>query len=56
MTLRASCVVQREAAMNDLGKVMVVGGVVIAVIGLLIWSGFGRGWFGQLPGEIHIKG
>lgn len=42
--------------MNDLGKMVFIAGLVIAVIGLVIWSGFGRGWFGQLPGDIHIKG
>ena len=41
--------------MNDLGKVLVVLGLVLAAIGGLIWSGFGRGWFGQLPGDINIE-
>jgi len=41
--------------MNDLGKFMVIGGLVIAAVGALIWSGFGRGWFGQLPGDIHVE-
>jgi len=39
--------------MNDLGKVLVVVGLVIAVVGLLMWSGIGRGWFGRLPGDIN---
>jgi uncharacterized protein YybS (DUF2232 family) len=39
--------------MNDLGKVLVVVGMVIAVVGLLMWSGIGRGWFGRLPGDIN---
>ena len=39
--------------MNDLGKFMVVAGLLIAVIGALVWSGFGKGWFGKLPGDIH---
>ncbi len=42
--------------MNDLGKILVVVGLAIAVVGGLIWSGFGRGWFGRLPGDIHYKG
>jgi len=39
--------------MTDLGKFMVVAGLVIAAIGALVWSGFGKGWFGRLPGDIH---
>ena len=39
--------------MNDLGKYLVIVGVVIAGIGLLLWSGIGKGWFGRLPGDIH---
>ncbi len=41
--------------MNDLGKVLVIVGLVIVLIGLLIWSGFGKGWFGRLPGDIHYS-
>lgn len=39
--------------MNDLGKLMVVAGLLLAVIGAVIWSGMGRGWLGHLPGDIH---
>ena len=39
--------------MNDLGKMLVIAGVALAAVGLLIWSGFGRGWLGRLPGDIH---
>lgn len=41
--------------MNELGKVLVALGVLIAIVGLLLWSGIGRGWLGQLPGDIRIK-
>jgi hypothetical protein len=41
--------------MNDLGKIMVVAGLLIAAIGALVWSGFGKGWFGRLPGDIHYS-
>ena len=41
--------------MNDLGKMIFVVGVVIAVVGLLMWMGVGRGWFGKLPGDIHYS-
>lgn len=39
--------------MNDLGKFMVVAGVMLAVAGAILWSGFGRNWLGRLPGDIH---
>jgi hypothetical protein len=38
---------------NELGKVLVVVGVGVAIVGALLWSGFGRGWLGRLPGDIH---
>jgi hypothetical protein len=41
--------------MSELGKILVVVGLVIAAVGALIWMGFGRGWFGQLPGDIHVE-
>ena len=41
--------------MRDLGRVLVVFGGVIVVVGLLLWSGFGAGWLGRLPGDIRIE-
>ena len=39
--------------MNELGKILVIIGIVIAAIGALLWSGIGKGWLGRLPGDIH---
>ena len=39
--------------MNELGKMLVVIGLVIAVVGALLWAGVGKGWLGRLPGDIH---
>ena len=41
--------------MNDIGKVLFIVGLVIAGVGLLLWSGIGRGWLGRLPGDIHYS-
>jgi len=41
--------------MNDLGKFLVIAGLVIAAIGALLWSGFGKGWLGKLPGDINYS-
>jgi hypothetical protein len=39
--------------MNDLGKFLVITGLVLVVVGALLWSGVGRGWLGRLPGDFH---
>ena len=41
--------------MNELGKMLFLLGVFVALIGLVLWTGFGRGWFGRLPGDIHFS-
>lgn len=30
-----------------------IAGLGIAAIGFLIGRGFGKGWFGRLPGDVH---
>ncbi|HEU5123988.1 MAG TPA: DUF2905 domain-containing protein [Verrucomicrobiae bacterium] len=40
--------------MNELGKFITIAGLVIAAIGVLLWTGVGRGWLGKLPGDIHF--
>lgn len=39
---------------RSLGPVLIVVGGVVALLGLLIWSG-GLNWFGRLPGDIRIE-
>jgi uncharacterized protein YybS (DUF2232 family) len=41
--------------MTDLRKMLVIAGLVVAGIGLLLWSGVGKGWFGRLPGDLHYS-
>ncbi len=43
------------SAMNELGRLLVVVGLVLVGVGLLLWSGVGRGWLGRLPGDIHYS-
>ena len=38
--------------MNELGKILVVVGLGLALVGALLWAGFGK-WLGRLPGDIH---
>ena len=41
--------------MSELGKVLVIVGLVMAAVGLLLWSGVGKGWLGRLPGDIFYS-
>jgi len=40
---------------SELGKLLVIVGLVVAAVGALLWSGVGRGWIGRLPGDIHYS-
>lgn len=45
--------------MENAGRLLVLAGLGLAVIGLVLWSVGGRGWFswlGRLPGDIRIDG
>ncbi|MGA4644778.1 DUF2905 domain-containing protein [Limisphaera sp. 4302-co] len=39
--------------MKEFGKLLVIMGLVLAAVGVLMWTGWGRGWLGRLPGDIH---
>jgi formate hydrogenlyase subunit 3/multisubunit Na+/H+ antiporter MnhD subunit len=41
--------------MQDLGKYLVILGIVIAIAGAWLWSGRGFGYFGRLPGDISYQ-
>ncbi len=41
--------------MRELGKFAVVIGIVITLVGLVMWSGFAPRWLGRLPGDIRIE-
>jgi hypothetical protein len=40
---------------NEVGKFLVIGGLILAAIGALLWAGFGKGWLGRLPGDIQVS-
>ncbi len=43
--------------MQDMGKTLFVLGIILALVGLMFWTGFGKGWLGRLPGDIqYTKG
>ncbi|HEY1663248.1 MAG TPA: DUF2905 domain-containing protein [Verrucomicrobiae bacterium] len=41
--------------MADLGKLLVIAGLLLAAVGALLWSGLGKGWLGRLPGDINYS-
>jgi hypothetical protein len=41
--------------MQEIGKIVFVIGLVLAVAGLVIWKTGGLGGLGQLPGDISVR-
>jgi hypothetical protein len=48
-------VIDQNYRMPDLGKLLVILGAVIVVIGIILWSGIGTGFLGKLPGDIRVE-
>ncbi len=43
------------SAVRELGKFVVVIGVIVTLVGLVMWSGFAPKWLGRLPGDIRME-
>jgi hypothetical protein len=41
---------------RDLGKFIIIFGLITTLIGVALWSGFVPKWLGRLPGDIRIEG
>jgi hypothetical protein len=41
--------------MSELGKLLVIIGLLLALAGGLLWAGIGRSWLGRLPGDLHYS-
>ena len=41
--------------MSELGKIIAILGIVLTLVGLLLWSGLAPRWLGRLPGDIRIE-
>ena len=41
--------------MQEIGKMIFGVGLLLLLVGGLMWSGVGRGWLGRLPGDIHVE-
>ena len=49
------CVLCAWSGMRELGKFIMIIGVVATLVGLVMWSGFAPKWLGRLPGDIRIE-
>ncbi len=47
--------VMLSSSVNDFGKLLVITGLLLALVGLMLWAGVGRNWLGRLPGDIHYS-
>ncbi len=41
--------------LQSLGKLLIVSGIALTLLGILFLSGKGAGWFGKLPGDIRVE-
>ena len=41
--------------MRELGKLVMIIGVITTLVGLVMWSGLTPKWLGRLPGDIRIE-
>ena len=41
--------------MRELGKFVAIAGVILMLVGLVMWAGFAPKWLGRLPGDIRIE-
>ena len=41
--------------MRELGKLVVIVGVITTLVGFVMWSGFAPKWLGRLPGDLRIE-
>ncbi len=41
--------------MRELGKFIVIIGVITTLVGLVMWSGLAPKWLGRLPGDIRVE-
>jgi len=41
--------------MREIGKLLVIMGAIVILLGLVLWSGLAPKWLGRLPGDIRIE-
>ena len=46
---------QLRCFVAELGKILTIFGIVLVIVGLLLWFGPKIPWIGRLPGDIAIE-
>ena len=46
---------QNVLSMREIGKLLVIMGAIVILLGLVLWSGLAPKWLGRLPGDIRIE-
>lgn len=41
--------------MRDIGKFLIIIGIVTVILGFIFWTGLAPNWLGRLPGDIRIE-
>jgi uncharacterized membrane protein YidH (DUF202 family) len=41
--------------MRDIGRFLILIGLVTAIFGFVLWTGLAPKWLGRLPGDIRIE-
>ena len=41
--------------MREIGRILIVVGIITTLAGIVLWSGFAPKWLGRLPGDIRIE-
>lgn len=41
--------------MQEIGKLLVVFGIGVVLLGVALWTGLGASWLGRSPGDIRIE-
>ncbi len=41
--------------MRDIGRFLLIVGIITVLLGLVLWGGFAPKWLGRLPGDIRIE-
>jgi len=41
---------------EQLGKWIFMAGLLLSLLGGILWMGGGKGWLGRLPGDLHYEG
>ncbi len=53
--LRSTGLSKKLCPMREMGKFLVIIGAVIALAGIVLWTGLAPKWLGRLPGDIRIE-